>query len=599
MDYIYQKDASLIFTLRFLAPGAMEKLDMRNKIILLAIGLSIIMPYSAEAQTGSISGIITDSLQNPIEYARISVNGTVDAAITDFSGSYLIEGLEPGSYDVSINRSEFHTTVISDVIVVQDSTTELNIELVSSHIAALVSTSCLPAGQTWIPIFITNTISIGEFNLLLKWPSNCLTGISVIPSNRINFGDFWYLIDDAGPGTARVHWDGGMQGSMSGGSDLVCWLQLQADSSLYHEILPIWFSGSQSDNSVYDSAGQSINFDGYWGNPVLIYFDLWYPYDPNANGWPADIGDLTIVADRLTIGYIVWSRNGTGDDAIQEICADLNNNGFVDIADYIIFIYLAQGVNNFGDYPVLEFLSETDPGERDALSIGNLDGSPIIGYPGQTVDIPIYAKTDEVIRGIALRIMSDKTQIMESVGAESTSVLSGWAFDVSQEIDYQPGYRGLTALMIAAESEGLNTNGQWSDAIAHYTLRLADSGFSGGETIQLKARANIVDSNYVVYQPVIIEGSILVEIAACVYIYGDANSDGSFNGLDVIYSVNYFKGQGSPPPTDCYCGIRGFYGANADSNGDCLFNGMDVIYSVAALKGTGTMPAGCPDCPSE
>ncbi|UCC80501.1 MAG: carboxypeptidase regulatory-like domain-containing protein [Candidatus Zixiibacteriota bacterium] len=570
---------------------------MRNKIILLAIGLSIIMPYSVEAQSGSISGIITDSLQNPVEYARISVNGTVDAAITDFSGSYLIEDLEPGSYDVSINHSEFNDTIISDVAVEQDSITELNIELSPSCYGFLGGPQCFPGNSTWVPLSITSGNAIGEFNLVIKWPADYLTLISIDP---IGYGNFEYFIDYAGPGTVRIHWEAGINSPIPGGTHYVAWLQMLPDTSVNEiSFIPVWFGGSQSDNAIYDSAGQAINFDGHLGNSIFYADDVWRAYDPNANGWRADIGDLAIVADRLIYGYIVWSRNGTGDDAIQEISADINSNGFVDIADLLLFIYLAQGINTYGDYPVLRFLSDIDPGERDAFSIGNLDGSPIIGYPGQTVDIPIYAKTDEVIRGIALRIMSDNTQIMESIGAESTSVLSDWNFHVSSEIDYQPGYRGLTALMIAAESEGLNTNGQWSDAIAHFTLRMADSGFSGGENIRLRARANIVDSNYVVYQPVIIEGSIMVEIAACDYIYGDANGDGSFNGLDVIYSVSYFKSQGSPPPTDCYCGTHGFYGANADSNGDCLFNGMDVIYSVAALKGTGPMPVGCPDCPSE
>jgi hypothetical protein len=35
---------------------------------------------------------------------------------------------------------------------------------------------------------------------------------------------------------------------------------------------------------------------------------------------------------------------------------------------------------------------------------------------------------------------------------------------------------------------------------------------------------------------------------------------------------------------------------SADSNGDCVFNGIDVIFSVNYLKGIGPAPRRCPDC---
>ena len=182
---------------------------------------------------------------------------------------------------------------------------------------------------------------------------------------------------------------------------------------------------------------------------------------------------------------------------------------------------------------------------------------------------------------------------------ELTPLLDEWSIDMITEFDFQPGYCGQTAIAYVDSGGPLNTGGQWYGPVAHFNLRLADHGFGGGESILLKGRASVMDSNYVVYQPLIIEGSILVEIASCSYTTGDANGDSIFNGLDVIYSVGYFKGFGSPPPTDCYCGGHGFYGANADSNGDCLFNGLDIVYSVSALKETGPMPRACPDCPPE
>jgi hypothetical protein len=87
------------------------------------------------------------------------------------------------------------------------------------------------------------------------------------------------------------------------------------------------------------------------------------------------------------------------------------------------------------------------------------------------------------------------------------------------------------------------------------------------------------------------------EQLGCTYVVGDANGNGSFNGIDVSYSVNYLKGIGEPPPGICECPSHGPIYAAADANGDCAFNGIDVSYSVNYLKGIGAAPQGCLDCP--
>ncbi len=84
-------------------------------------------------------------------------------------------------------------------------------------------------------------------------------------------------------------------------------------------------------------------------------------------------------------------------------------------------------------------------------------------------------------------------------------------------------------------------------------------------------------------------------IGICEYVVGDANGNDSFNGLDVTYSVAYFKG-GPPPPYSCDCPPHGTWFVAGDVNGSCSFNGLDVTYMVAYFKG-GPLPHPCPDCP--
>jgi predicted extracellular nuclease len=83
----------------------------------------------------------------------------------------------------------------------------------------------------------------------------------------------------------------------------------------------------------------------------------------------------------------------------------------------------------------------------------------------------------------------------------------------------------------------------------------------------------------------------------CEYVVGDANGNGTFNGLDVTYSVAYFKG-GPPPPYECECpeGSGNIWYVAGDVNGSCSYNGLDVTYMVAYFKG-GPGPRPCPDCP--
>ena len=73
------------------------------------------------------------------------------------------------------------------------------------------------------------------------------------------------------------------------------------------------------------------------------------------------------------------------------------------------------------------------------------------------------------------------------------------------------------------------------------------------------------------------------------------NNSGMFNGLDVTYSVAYFKG-GSPPPYECECPPHGTWFVAGDVNASCSFNGLDVTYAVSYFKG-GPPPQPCPDCP--
>ncbi|HBC46975.1 MAG TPA: hypothetical protein DCZ43_08015, partial [candidate division Zixibacteria bacterium] len=80
-----------------------------------------------------------------------------------------------------------------------------------------------------------------------------------------------------------------------------------------------------------------------------------------------------------------------------------------------------------------------------------------------------------------------------------------------------------------------------------------------------------------------------------VYTVGDVNGSNTFTGLDVTYSVRYFKG-GPQPPYSLDCPPHGIWFVSGDVNGSCSFTGLDVTYMVRYFKG-GVAPIPCPDCP--
>jgi hypothetical protein len=89
----------------------------------------------------------------------------------------------------------------------------------------------------------------------------------------------------------------------------------------------------------------------------------------------------------------------------------------------------------------------------------------------------------------------------------------------------------------------------------------------------------------------------LYVLGGCDYIPGDVNGNGDANGVDITYSVNFFKGFGEAPSSLCPCPPHADLYVSGDVNSNCLFNGVDITYFVNFLKGVGPELGFCADCP--
>jgi hypothetical protein len=216
----------------------------------------------------------------------------------------------------------------------------------------------VPGQEVWVPVsLITCEFLTGGFEILLGWDPTVLDLLEVVPAARIDYGQEYFNVtlddgcEECPPGgSARVVWISDLNNGVphppaAPGSDPIFYLRFLVDNSIpFGVVSNIEFVVEHySDNTISDETGYVFFHPLLTNGCVNVMDPSTYKGDPNMNGWYYEIADAVLVARRLIEGYIVWSENGTGDDAIQEIAADLNNNGFVDVADLVRFINIING----------------------------------------------------------------------------------------------------------------------------------------------------------------------------------------------------------------------------------------------------------------
>ena len=95
----------------------------------------LICAFKLKAQTGEIYGVITNSDADSIGAAFVSLfkeGNQIDAVYSDFNGAYFFSGIDPGSYDVSVESLGLQSKTIQGVLVGTNQKVELNFKLLAS-----------------------------------------------------------------------------------------------------------------------------------------------------------------------------------------------------------------------------------------------------------------------------------------------------------------------------------------------------------------------------------------------------------------------------------------------------------------------------------
>jgi iron complex outermembrane receptor protein len=89
----------------------------------------VVQPATAAAQTGRISGTVTDSANVPLSGAQITVVGRAMRAGSDESGRFVITGVAPGTYELRAQRLGQRVVTMTGVVVRANEVTNVSIVL--------------------------------------------------------------------------------------------------------------------------------------------------------------------------------------------------------------------------------------------------------------------------------------------------------------------------------------------------------------------------------------------------------------------------------------------------------------------------------------
>ena len=173
------------------------KFSSRVRYSGLTMSLFVLFASVAEAQgaTGRITGVVTDSgTHQALAGAQVTVAGGRLGAATDASGRYSITGVAAGTHVIEARRLGFRQSTRSGVVVTENATTTLDLQLASVPLMleAVVSTGVVdPISGTRVPFTVgridAENAPVPASNAV-ETIQGKIAGVSVVPSGQPGTG---------------------------------------------------------------------------------------------------------------------------------------------------------------------------------------------------------------------------------------------------------------------------------------------------------------------------------------------------------------------------------------------------------------------------
>jgi Fe(3+) dicitrate transport protein len=125
----------------------------------------LLVNFSSLAQLGSISGLITTELNEPLPGASITLAGTVRGVQTNAKGTYILKGLKPGQYTIQVSFVGYRTSK-REVNIKEGKQQEVNFTLsdVTELQGVSVTAQSGVKGNSFLPQVNEYTITAGKKN---------------------------------------------------------------------------------------------------------------------------------------------------------------------------------------------------------------------------------------------------------------------------------------------------------------------------------------------------------------------------------------------------------------------------------------------------
>lgn len=109
-----------------------DKNRMKKNLFGSLLGFLLILVFNSNvvAATGSIEGLVFDKKTGEtLVGATIILEGTQTGAVTDFDGHFIIAGIKPGTYNVTVSYISYNPIVFDGVVVVADKKVQLKVDM--------------------------------------------------------------------------------------------------------------------------------------------------------------------------------------------------------------------------------------------------------------------------------------------------------------------------------------------------------------------------------------------------------------------------------------------------------------------------------------
>ncbi|HEX7070625.1 MAG TPA: carboxypeptidase-like regulatory domain-containing protein, partial [Rhodothermales bacterium] len=168
----------------------------RARVVAAFLLLFLAVPATVvQAQTGKLAGRIVDEAGEPVISATAFVLGTELGAAADLNGDYSILRIPPGTYSVRFSSVGYQTTIVENVLITSNQTTELDVTLAEEVIE----------GEE---VVVTAERPVVDITLTSSMQSLSREEISVLPVQRLDD------IVNLQAGVVDGHFRGGRQGEV-------------------------------------------------------------------------------------------------------------------------------------------------------------------------------------------------------------------------------------------------------------------------------------------------------------------------------------------------------------------------------------------------